>query len=192
MGSTYTKEERNFLSTLIFPCELWWLRSEKSLQLGTNSRIKVHCSEMSCNSVKEHLVCSQWTAEGVCSHRYVGIDILVSWEFTEEDTAKQCLSSTFFTGSISLPHPSSPSLQRTDILLTWLSFKAVITGTRYVSVQWAFLFQLLLRRSKDGWCVDGTSCVLFSFLQRKLMHSYLLLKHTCILKLPVLMFSRCH
>lgn len=30
-----------------------------------------------------------------------------------------------------------------------------------------FLFQLLLRRSKDGWCVDGTSCFLFSLSAKK-------------------------
>lgn len=40
--------------------------------------IKVQCSEMPCNAVKEHLLCRQWTTEGVCSHKYIGIDILVS------------------------------------------------------------------------------------------------------------------
>lgn len=78
VGNTYVKEDRNFLSTQKFPFELWWIKSEESLWLGTNSRIKLYSSEMPCSTVKGHLLCRQWTTEGVCFHRYVGINILVS------------------------------------------------------------------------------------------------------------------
>lgn len=77
-GNTQVEEDGNFFSALICPFELWWFRSEDSLQLRTNSKIKVQCFEMPCNVGNEHLLCGQWTAEDVCPHRYIVLGCSVS------------------------------------------------------------------------------------------------------------------
>lgn len=101
VGNTYVKEDINFLSTLKFPFELWWLRSGESLQLGTKSRMKVHCSEMPCNAVKS-IYCADNGLQKVC----VPTDVLVLIYWWARNSLKRTLQSSAWAPPSSL----APSL----------------------------------------------------------------------------------
>ena len=122
---------------------------------------------MPCNAVNEHLLCNQWTAEDVCSHRYIAPGCSVSGL---ENSLKRTLQSIqAWTPPLSLAPfpsliPSNASLQGTGILgfpsrLLWQELDMY-------QCNWAFCF--ILRRSKDVcWLENKLYILFFSFSAKK-------------------------
>ena len=125
---------------------------------------------MPCNTVDEHLLCSQQAAADVCSHTYIAPGCSVSGL---ENSLKRTLQST----QAWTPPPSlavSPSfilgdasLQGTGILLRLIYFKAVMTGAGEVSVQLGFLLNFLLRRPKVVCWLEIQLCFVLFLLYRE-------------------------
>lgn len=156
-------------------------RLEDSLQLRTNSKIKVKCFEMFCDVGNEHLLCNQWTAEDTCSHRYIASCCSVS-------ELENSLKRTFEAFKLELhpppwlhPPPSSPVMHICGGLVFFLDgFPSRLLWQKLNTYQWNWVFCLILRRSKDGCWLGIKLYVLFFTFSAKKAHALLPLAETCL------------